>query len=127
MILNCRTFVLASCYDNVNHHWPLDKITNNMVYDVRSQLFSKISGSVTMNMAGPPLKFGNRTSLLLSNGGVYLHTPTSCLYAVLFCAEGFSFALWLKIESIKDTSQSYYLTGGEGGQGFLIFSPFAAG
>ena len=90
-------------------------------------MFSKISGSVTMNMAGPPLKFGNRTSLLLSNGAIDLHFSTSCLYNEVFCTKGFSFALWLKIESIKATSQSYYLTGGQGGQGFSIYSPLEAG
>jgi hypothetical protein len=119
-------FSVDSCHDDVDHYWPLDKVPNNRVYDSRTKMFSQASGSVSMNVAGPPLAFGNRTSLIVSDGHMNLYSPTSCLYDEDFCTKGFSVALWLKIESLSNAA-SYYLTGGKASEGFAIYSPLQAG
>jgi hypothetical protein len=89
-------------------------------------MFSQVSGSVTMNLDGPPLKIGNRTSILLSDGFVDLFSPTSSLYSQEFSTKGFSVALWLKIESLS-AKTDYYLSGGKASQGFSIYSPVEGG
>ena len=89
-------------------------------------MFSQAFGSATMSMAGPPLEFSNRTSLTLSDSYLDLYFPTSGLYDEVFSTEGFSVALWLKIESLSSAA-SYYLSGGKANQGFSIYSPLQGG
>ncbi len=119
-------FSLDCCHNDADHYWPLDKVSNNRVYDSKTKIYSQVSGSVTMNKVGPPLEFGNRTSLILSDGYIDLYSPTSGLYDETFSTQGFSVALWLKIESLSNTA-SYYLSGGKANQGFSIYSPLEAG
>ena len=102
-------------------------MSNNRLYDLKGKVYSKVSGSVILDVAGPKTTFANRTSVLFSHGFVDLYTSASCLYEDEFCSEGFSFAFWLKIESIASNVASYYLSGGERNQGFSVYSPLESG
>lgn len=97
-----------------------------MAYDMISQTYASSYGAVTMNLDGPPLSNGKRTSILLQDDYIDLDYSTTCINNLDLCLNGFSFSVWLQIESLQQTTR-YYLAGGTSTAGFAIISPAPEG
>ena len=97
-----------------------------MVYDINDGSYGTAYGAIAINFDGPPLANGKRTSILLQEDYIDLDYSTTCVTDLDLCTDGLSFSLWLKIESLLQTT-GYYLVAGSGSTGFSIVSPLEGG